>query len=104
MLLVHLFNHLPKSILQPLALLMPELIQYLEWTNLSDRGFMSVTFTDDEVKSDWIFIDTILEKNYKVINKRSCTSEDGLELEFDDHESLEDLEDFFDELEDKRED
>ncbi len=95
------FDHyLPKSILQPLALLMPELIEDLEWTNLSDRGFMSVTFTEEEVTSDWIFIDSILKKDYKVINTRSCTSEDGLDLDFDDNEALEAVEDFIDELTD----
>ena len=32
-----------------------------------DRGFMTLTFTADEVRSDWHYVDTILSKR---ISKR----------------------------------
>lgn len=95
------FDHyLPATITKPLAKLMPELIQDLEWSNLTHRGFMSVTFTQDEVKSDWIFIDSILKKDYRVLPITTCTSEDGLELDFEDQDDDEefDLEEIIEDL------
>ncbi|OIQ15361.1 MAG: alkaline phosphatase [Flavobacterium sp. MedPE-SWcel] len=40
------------------------LIDGLTYFDASRRGYMMATFTQAEVKSEWIFVDTILSKNY----------------------------------------
>lgn len=41
-----------------------EMVDGLKYTNLRDRGFMVLTFTIDEVRSDWHFVDTILSTEF----------------------------------------
>lgn len=40
------------------------LIDDLNYFNASKRGFMMVTFTEAEVASEWVFVDTILSQSY----------------------------------------
>ncbi len=40
------------------------LIDDLNYFDASKRGFLMATFTDTEVKSEWVFIDTILSQSY----------------------------------------
>ncbi|TXE15081.1 alkaline phosphatase [Seonamhaeicola algicola] len=41
------------------------LIDDLNYFDASKRGFLMATFTSTEVKSEWIFVDTILTSNYR---------------------------------------
>ncbi len=41
-----------------------EMVPGLKYTNLRDRGFMVMTFTKDQVRSDWHYVDTILSDEY----------------------------------------
>lgn len=41
-----------------------QMVDGLKYTNLRDRGFMVLTFTADEVRSDWHFVDTILSTEF----------------------------------------
>ncbi|MCU8092153.1 alkaline phosphatase D family protein [Shewanella sp. SM20] len=47
-----------------------ELVPDLKYANLKDRGFMTLTFTADEVRSDWHYVDTILSKDFQVATAR----------------------------------
>lgn len=53
------------------------LIDDLKYTNLNQRGFMTVIFTKDEVKSKWTYIDSNDSVRYTIDNTRakyiSCT-------------------------------
>ncbi|MDW5288943.1 alkaline phosphatase D family protein [Formosa sp. PL04] len=40
------------------------LVDGLQYFDASRRGFLMATFTPSEVKSDWIFVDTILSESY----------------------------------------
>lgn len=40
------------------------LVDDLQYLNAAERGFMKVTFTPEEAKSEWIYISTIKETNY----------------------------------------
>ncbi len=41
-----------------------DLVDGLKYTNLRDRGFMVLTFTSEAVRSDWHFVDTILDSEF----------------------------------------
>lgn len=99
---------LPPFLMRELQKLFPSLITDLKWANIVDRGFMAVTFTEDDVKCDWVFVNKILSKDYKTLPITSATTEDARELDIDlpdnddwqyDEDSLEDLEDFLEKKE-----
>jgi alkaline phosphatase D len=46
------------------------LIDDLKYTNLNNRGFLTVTFTHDEVKGEWTYIDNIDSETYEVLPER----------------------------------
>ncbi|MDF7776700.1 alkaline phosphatase D family protein [Sphingomonas sp. AOB5] len=37
----------------------------LKWCDTSRRGYMAMTLTPEKVSNDWVFVDTILERNLK---------------------------------------
>ncbi len=45
----------------------------LQYCNLVDRGYLTVTFTHTDVTAEWIFVDTVKSKNYEVLKGRSKT-------------------------------
>lgn len=51
-----------------------ELVPDLKYANLKDRGFMALTFTADEVRSDWHYVDTILSKDFQVATARGYSA------------------------------
>ncbi|MGI2126105.1 alkaline phosphatase D family protein [Shewanella oncorhynchi] len=51
-----------------------ELVPDLKYANLKDRGFMTLTFTADEVRSDWHYVDTILSKDFLVATARGYST------------------------------
>ena len=46
------------------------LIDTLKYTNLTDRGFLTVTFTQQETQATWHFVDTILSTQYTELSSR----------------------------------
>ncbi len=60
------------AILQTEAGLM-QLIEGLQYNNISDRGYLAVEFTPDDVTANWVFVDTIKSAEYSVIDNRSKT-------------------------------
>ncbi len=49
------------------------LIEDLEYTNSSQRGYLSVTFTSSEVVASWSFVDTLASENYVLSTERTET-------------------------------
>lgn len=47
-----------------------DLVPDLKYTNLKDRGFMTLTFTKDAVRSDWHYVSTILTKEFEEASSR----------------------------------
>lgn len=46
------------------------LIEGLKYTNLTERGFLTVNFTKEETQADWHFVDTILSTEYSELTTR----------------------------------
>lgn len=51
----------------------PQLVKGLRYINMSDRGFMLVTFEAEKVTSEWIFVSSIKEKTYTLLAERGKT-------------------------------
>jgi len=49
------------------------LVPDLRYSNLLDRGFLTVTFTPSEVTAEWTFVDDITRRNYSLLDARSQT-------------------------------
>ncbi|BCE03723.1 alkaline phosphatase D family protein [Marinicellulosiphila megalodicopiae] len=47
------------------------LVENLRYCNLSDRGLMTLTFTESEATSNWYYVDTVIDKNFTINNARS---------------------------------
>lgn len=47
------------------------LIDRLKYTNVLDRGFMTVTFSREQALAEWTYVDNILSPDYNVIAERS---------------------------------
>ena len=47
------------------------LIDGLQYTNVLDRGFMTVTFTHEEALAEWTYVDNILSPEYSVVDSRT---------------------------------
>ncbi|WP_227714104.1 alkaline phosphatase D family protein [Marinobacter sp. 1-4A] len=45
----------------------------LDYLNLNQRGYMMVTFTTDEARADWYFVDTIKARDYAIDTTRSAS-------------------------------
>jgi alkaline phosphatase D len=45
----------------------------LDYLNLNQRGYMMVTFTADEARADWYFVDTIKARDYAIDATRSTS-------------------------------
>ncbi|WP_372944230.1 alkaline phosphatase D family protein, partial [Shewanella sp.] len=55
------------------------LVSDLKYANLKDRGYLLLSFTADEVRGDWQYVDTILDKSFTslVARNHSATSAAG---------------------------
>lgn len=49
----------------------PQLVSGLKYINMSDRGFMLVTFEAEKVTSEWIFVSSIQARTYGVLAGRA---------------------------------
>lgn len=48
-----------------------QLISDLQYTNLADRGCLTVTFTPDNVNAEWHFVNTIKNSSYDILTNRA---------------------------------
>lgn len=49
------------------------LIDELQYANFYDRGLMLVTFTPEEAQAEWLYVDTIKDESYSLIDARTST-------------------------------
>lgn len=68
------YLNLPAEQIQATEAAIVELVPDLKYTNLKDRGFMTLTFTPDAVRSDWHYVDTILSKDFQLATARSYSA------------------------------
>ncbi|GGB45876.1 alkaline phosphatase D family protein [Shewanella inventionis] len=56
-----------------------DLVSDLKYANLKDRGYLLLSFTADEVRGDWQYVDTILDTTFASLDARnySATSAAG---------------------------
>ncbi len=50
-----------------------QLIPGLQYANIFERGFLTVTFTPGDVTAEWTFIDTVKERTYRIVTERNRT-------------------------------
>lgn len=62
---------IPLAQLQQFEFAFTKLIDELVYCNLNQRGYLMVTLDDKQVLSDWIFVDSIKNAEYKVDSSRS---------------------------------
>lgn len=62
---------IPLGQLQQFEFAFTTLIDELAYCNLNQRGYLMVTLDDKQVLSDWIFVDSIKNAEYKVDSSRS---------------------------------
>lgn len=62
---------IPMQQLQAFEFAFTTLIEELNYCNLNQRGYLKVRFTAEQVQADWIFVDTIKNKEYIVDETRS---------------------------------
>ncbi|NUF23283.1 alkaline phosphatase D family protein [Acinetobacter oleivorans] len=61
---------IPLDQLQKFEFAFTTLIEELTYCNLNQRGYLVVTLDDTQVQSDWIFVDSIKNAQYKVDSSR----------------------------------
>ncbi|EKU37710.1 MULTISPECIES: alkaline phosphatase D family protein [Acinetobacter] len=61
---------IPMAQLQQFEFAFTTLIDELAYCNLNQRGYLVVTLDDKQVQSDWIFVDSIKNEEYKVDSSR----------------------------------
>ena len=61
---------IPLAQLQKFEFAFTTLIDELTYCNLNQRGYLVVTLNDTQVQSDWIFVDSIKNAEYKVDSSR----------------------------------
>ena len=49
------------------------LVDDLDYLNVNQRGYMLVTFTPEEAKADWYFVDTIKSREYQIDAGRTAS-------------------------------
>ncbi|MCU4347247.1 alkaline phosphatase D family protein [Acinetobacter lactucae] len=62
---------IPLAQLQQFEFAFTTLIDELAYCNLNQRGYLMVTLDDKQVQSDWIFVDSIKNAEYKVDSSRN---------------------------------
>ncbi len=56
------------------------LIYELDYCNLNQRGYLTVTFDHDQVVADWKFVDTVKAREYKLDDTRGHQQKYGVDL------------------------
>lgn len=51
-----------------------DLVSDLKYANLKDRGYLLLTFTADEVRGDWQYVDTILDTTFASLDARNYSA------------------------------
>lgn len=65
------YLNIPLAQLQQFELAFTTLIDELNYANLNQRGYLMVSFTEQHMQADWIFIDSIKQHQYGVDHSRA---------------------------------
>jgi alkaline phosphatase D len=64
---------IPDDMIQGAEQAISLLVDDLDYLNVNQRGYMLVTFTPEEARSDWYFVDTIKSKDYQIDAARTAS-------------------------------
>ena len=64
---------IPDEMIQGAEQAIGLLVDDLDYLNVNQRGYMVVTFTPEEARADWHFVDTIKSREYQVDAARSAS-------------------------------
>ena len=65
------YLNIPLAQLQQFEMAFTTLIDELNYTNLNQRGYLKVSFTEQRMLSEWIFVNTIKDQQFQVDTSRS---------------------------------
>ncbi|MFC3901846.1 alkaline phosphatase D [Acinetobacter marinus] len=65
------YLNISQAQLQQFEMAFTTLIDELAYTNLNQRGYLTVTFDQVQMQANWIFVDTIKDKEYSVDSSRA---------------------------------
>ena len=65
------YLNIPQAQLQQFEFAFTTLIDELAYTNLNQRGYLTVTFDQAQMQANWIFVDTIKDREYSVDSSRA---------------------------------
>lgn len=67
------YLELPESLIGGAEQGIGVLVDDLDYLNINQRGYMVVTFTAQQAKADWYFVDTIKSRDYAIDTARSAS-------------------------------
>jgi alkaline phosphatase D len=67
------YLNLPPEAIVPTERQLTTLIDGLEYTNINNRGFLAMRFTEKEARAEFIFVDSIVTENYRILSERSAS-------------------------------
>ena len=65
------YLNIPLAQLQQFEMAFTTLIDELNYTNLNQRGYLKVSFTEQRMLSEWIFVNTIKDQQFQVDTSRN---------------------------------
>lgn len=65
------YLNIPLAQLQQFEIAFTTLIDELNYTNLNQRGYLKVSFTEQRMLSEWIFVNTIKDQQFQVDTSRN---------------------------------
>ncbi|REL34248.1 alkaline phosphatase D family protein [Thalassotalea euphylliae] len=67
------FLSVPESFVPQAEQALQVLVNDLQYTNIANRGYMVVTFTEQAATAQWVHLDTVASTNYQTLEGRSNT-------------------------------
>ena len=67
------FLSIPEAFVPQAEQALQVLVDDLQYTNIANRGYMVVTFTEEAATTEWIHIDTVASNSYQEVASRSNT-------------------------------
>ena len=77
---IEYYLNVPADEMAALEYAFQELIDELDYCNLNQRGYLTVTFDHDQVVADWKFVDTVKAREYKLDDTRGHQQKYGVDL------------------------
>ena len=65
------YLNIPLAQLQQFELAFRTLIDELNYCNLNQRGYLTVHFTAQQMQANWVFVNTIKDRQYTVDHDRA---------------------------------